>query len=81
MACFNNRKRNSYMNEKVKMRKMFIVLAVLLIAVEFIIGIFVHDRFIRPYFGDVLVVIVLYAIVRAVIPLSKSNIAVYDSTC
>ena len=35
-----------------------------LLAIEFYIGIFVHDRFVRPYVGDVLVVIVLYTLVR-----------------
>lgn len=65
------------MDKKEKLRIKFIIVAVLLIAVEFIIGLFVHDKFIRPYFGDVLVVIILYAFVRIVIPLSKKNIAIY----
>lgn len=37
-----------------------------LLGVEVIIALFVHDRFIRPYIGDVLVVAVLYCLVRAV---------------
>src|SRR5574344_198381 len=35
---------------------------------EVFIGVFVHDKFIRPYFGDVLMVVVLYCLLRAVIP-------------
>lgn len=44
-----------------------IIFAVLVI-VEIVIGVFVHDAFIRPYFGDVLVVIALYALIRIIIP-------------
>lgn len=43
------------------------VFAVLVIA-EIIIGIFFHDGFVRPYLGDVIVVIAVYAFVRIIIP-------------
>jgi len=39
-----------------------------LVIIEFIIGIFVHDGFIRPYLGDIIVVIAIYAFVRIIIP-------------
>ncbi|MCR4711605.1 MAG: DUF2809 domain-containing protein [Clostridia bacterium] len=42
--------------------------AVLLLACEILIGLFAHDSFIRPYFGDTLVVILLWALIRTVIP-------------
>ena len=42
--------------------------AVLLIAVEVLIALYVHDSFIRPHIGDVLVVVVLYLLVRTVVP-------------
>lgn len=32
---------------------------------EVLIALFVHDRFIRPYLGDVLVMVVLYTFVRS----------------
>lgn len=38
----------------------------LLLAVEFIIARHVHDRFFRPYVGDVLVVMVLYFAIRSI---------------
>ena len=41
---------------------------VLLFAVEIIIGMYVHDSFVRPYVGDMLVVILLWALVRIFIP-------------
>lgn len=37
-----------------------------LLGVEVVIALFVHDQFIRPYIGDVLVVAVIYCLVRAV---------------
>ena len=44
-----------------------IIFAVLVI-VEVIIGVFVHDGFVRPYLGDVIVVMAIYALVRIMIP-------------
>ena len=35
-----------------------------LLSTEVLIAVFVHDRFVRPYLGDVLVVLVLYCLVR-----------------
>lgn len=51
-----------------KKRIMYAAAFVLLVAVEVLIGMFVHDDFVRPYIGDVLVVIVLYCIVRVFVP-------------
>ena len=45
----------------------FIALLVLL-AVEVVIALFVHDRFIRPYVGDIIVVAVVYCCFRILIP-------------
>lgn len=39
-----------------------------LFAVEVFIALFVHDRFIRPFVGDVLVVILIYTFIRIFIP-------------
>ena len=40
----------------------------MLLAVEILIGLFVHDRFVRPFIGDVLVVILIYTFIRIIIP-------------
>ena len=37
----------------------------LLLLIEILIAVYVHDNFIRPYIGDVLVVILLYSFVKA----------------
>lgn len=51
-----------------KKRLYYFLAFILLLAVEIFIALFVHDRFVRPYIGDVLVVIVLYFLVRIFVP-------------
>ncbi len=51
-----------------KKRFFYLIATVLLIAVEVLIALYVHDSFVRPYIGDVLVVIVLYTFVRIFLP-------------
>lgn len=50
------------------LRIRFLLLTVLLFFTELFIGAFVHDRFIRPYVGDMLVVILIYSTLRILIP-------------
>ena len=50
------------------LRLIFALCAAVLIGVEILIGLFVHDSFVRPYLGDTLVVILLWCVVRIVIP-------------
>ncbi len=64
------------MSEK-RSRMLFLVIAFILIVIEFIIGIFVHDKFIRPFGGDIIVVVILYALVRSVFLKSNHPISVY----
>jgi hypothetical protein len=42
----------------------YLFISLLLFITEVLIALFVHDGFIRPYFGDFLVVILLYCMVR-----------------
>lgn len=51
-----------------KKRLIYFAAFVLLTAAEVIIALFVHDSFIRPYGGDVIVVWVIYCFVRALAP-------------
>ena len=51
-----------------KLRIIYAIAFVLLFLTEVYIGLYVRDRFIRPYFGDVLVVILLGCLVRILIP-------------
>lgn len=59
-----------------RQRIIYAVITILLIAVEVIIALYVHDRFVRPYLGDVIVVIVLYSLVRIVFPTGKRHLSV-----
>ncbi len=52
------------MNRRVKYLLLFIVF----LLIEVFIALFVNDRFIRPYLGDVLVVVVIYYFVRIFVP-------------
>ncbi len=52
------------------MRKRVIygIVTVLLLVTEVLIALYVHDNFIRPYLGDVLVVVVIYTFIRIFVP-------------
>lgn len=43
----------------------YFALTILLFVIEVFIALFVHDEFIRPYFGDVLVVILIYCFIKS----------------
>lgn len=51
-----------------KKRIVFALIFLMLVGLEFIIGIYFHDDFIRPFVGDVIIVIVLYSLIRVFIP-------------
>lgn len=59
----------------IRFNKNYFGLAVFLFAVEVSIALFVHDRFIRPYFGDVLVVILMYCFLKSFLRLPVSTVA------
>lgn len=56
------------MSRKKKLRIVYAAATLCLLLIEIFIACFVHDRLIRPYIGDVLVVILLYALLRTFIP-------------
>lgn len=51
-----------------KLRALYLGAAVVLFLLELCIALFVRDRFIRPYFGDVLVGILLWCAARVILP-------------
>ena len=51
-----------------KRRILYFLAFLLLLAIEVFIALFIHDNFVRPYIGDVLVVVTLYFFVRIVLP-------------
>jgi len=59
-----------------RFNKTYFLLAVLLFVIEVLIALYMHDRIIRPYIGDLLVVILLYCFVRAFVSISPVKIAI-----
>lgn len=51
-----------------KKRIIYAIVTFCLIVIEVLIAIFIHDKFIRPYIGDVIVVVVIYTFIRIFIP-------------
>jgi len=56
--------------------KNYFLIAILLFAVEVLIALFVHDTIIRPYIGDVIVVILVYCFVKSFFDLAVLPTAV-----
>lgn len=55
--------------------KIYFKLTVILFLIEVSIAVFVKDRFIRPYLGDVLVVILIYCFVKSLVKISVHKAA------
>ena len=60
--------------QSVRTRLAFLAVAVLILAAEIYIAVCVKDGFVRHYFGDVLAVILLYTLARAVFSVTPSNL-------
>lgn len=56
------------MKKKSKIRLAYVAVTLLLMITEVLIALYVRDNFIRPYVGDVLVVILIYTFIRIFIP-------------
>ena len=54
--------------ERIKKRIQYGSICLLLVFVEVLIALYVHDSFVRPYVGDALVVMVLYCFARVLVP-------------
>lgn len=65
------------MDDNLKRRIGYAAATVLLIVTEVMIALYVHDDFVRPYVGDMLVVIAVYCAVRIVIPVKCKLLPLY----
>ena len=54
---------------KTKWRILYLSLFLLLFMTEVFIAVYIHDEFIRPYLGDILVVVVIYCFIRVFQPI------------
>lgn len=50
---------------------------IIVLGIEILIALFVHDKFIRPYIGDVLVMICLYFLVKCFVLEKIKNVEIY----
>ena len=57
--------------------KNYFAFAVLIFFIEILITLFIHDDFIRPYLGDVLVVILMYCFLKSFLKLPVLNVALF----
>ena len=57
--------------------KTYFILSILLFIIEVHIALFAHDEIIRPYVGDLLVVVLLYCLVKSFLNWSTSTTAVW----
>ncbi len=62
------------LKSKITFNKNYAILAILLLILEIAIALFVRDSLIRPYVGDVLVVIFLYCLLKTFLKIS-TNVA------
>ena len=54
----------------------YFILALIILFIEIIIALFAHDKIIRPYVGDFLVVILIYCFLRSFINISVTKLAI-----
>lgn len=55
----------------------YIVSFVAILCIEILIAIYVHDSFVRPFIGDILVVMLVYSFIRIFIPTGISALPFY----
>jgi hypothetical protein len=59
----------------IKFDRRYFISTLILFAIEVFIAVFIRDRFIRPFIGDVLVVILIYCLVKSFIKLPAKRTA------
>lgn len=64
------------MSSTLKFKGHYFVLALIIFVIEILIALFAHDRIIRPYVGDFLVVILIYCFLRSFIDISVMKLAI-----
>ena len=60
-----------------KKRIIYALCFLAILIIEIIIGVYVHDTFVRPYVGDILVVVLIYCFIRIFVPRSLRWLPVY----
>lgn len=64
-------------NQTDSRRWKYLVAFTAIFLIEAAIALWVHDRFVRPYIGDALVVVLVYCFVRIIIPAEVRHLVLY----
>lgn len=54
-----------------KFQRTYFLIFIIILLIEIFIALYIKDRFIRPYFGDVLVVILIYCFLKSFLLISN----------
>jgi hypothetical protein len=60
-----------------RIKRLYLIATIILFIIELFIGFYVHDKFIRPFIGDLLVVILLYCFVKSILNITTTKAAIY----
>ena len=60
-----------------RLRATYFAIFVAILCIEILIGVYVRDAFVRPYVGDVLVVVLIYCAVRVIFPTGIKLLPLY----
>lgn len=60
-----------------RFEKWYFFLAMLIFVVEVFIAVFINDRFVRPYVGDFLVVILIYCFLKSILNVPVITLAIF----
>lgn len=63
--------------KKSRARWGYLAASIIIFIIELIIALYVHDRIIRPYIGDMLVVVLVYCFVRVFVPGGVKRLPLY----
>jgi hypothetical protein len=61
----------------ISFNKNYFGFAILLFLIEIVIALYIHDSFVRPYLGDVLVVILIYCFIKSFIKFPVFPIVIF----
>ena len=75
MIYYKRRKEDNTVDKRI--RNFYIFLSVLLFVVEVCIALFVRDKIVRPYVGDILVTLLLCSVIRCFIPIKIKMLSLY----
>ena len=55
----------------------YLAAGIIVFIIELVIALYVHDHIIRPYLGDMLVVVLVYCFVRVFVPVGMKRVPLY----